>query len=106
MSEKRIAPCGIDCSICDMYVATKTNSDQMRQEIAEKWTKLFHYNFQKDDINCDGCLSGGKLGMYCQTMCEIKPCAIGRGVTNCEDCSDYECDKLKKNRKESESYVQ
>jgi hypothetical protein len=105
MSEKRIAPCGLDCALCDMYLATQANSDEMRQTIADKWSKLFHYPFKKEDINCDSCLGGGKLGIYCHSMCEIRPCAISKGLTNCEQCSDYECDMLKKNRKASEQYV-
>ncbi len=105
MSEKRLAPCGLDCALCDMYIATQADSDQLRQQIADKWSELFHYNFKKDDINCDGCLGGGRLGIYCKSMCVIKPCATARGLTNCEDCPDYVCDILKKNRKESEAYV-
>lgn len=106
MSEKRIAPCGLDCALCDMFKATQADSDQMRQEIADKWTQLFHYPFKKEDINCDGCLGGGRLGIYCQSMCQIKPCAISKNVTNCKDCPEYECEMLKKNKKESEAYIQ
>lgn len=104
MSEKKIAPCGIDCAQCDIYKATQAESNEMRMEVAEKWTKLFHYPFKKEDINCDSCLGGGRMGIYCQTMCTIRPCALQKGVINCKDCPDYECDILIQNRKESEQY--
>jgi hypothetical protein len=105
MTEERIAPCGLDCAKCDMYIATKADNDEMRQTIADKWTQLFHYNFKKEDINCDGCLAGGRMGLYCRSMCKIKPCALSHGVTNCKNCPEYKCEILIQNQKESEAYI-
>lgn len=105
MSERHMAPCGLDCARCDIFVATRADSDELREQIAAKWTELFHYPFQKDDINCDGCLGGGRLGIYCRTRCDIRPCALERGLTLCERCPDYECDKLKANRAASAAYT-
>lgn len=104
MSETLQAPCGLNCSKCDMYLATLTDSDALRMEIAEKWTKLFDYPFQKEDINCDGCLSGGRMGIYCRDLCEIRPCALAKGLTDCARCPDYICEKLQKNWEASSVY--
>jgi hypothetical protein len=104
MSEHRYAPCGLDCAQCDMFIATRADSDEMRSEVAEKWSRIFHYPFTKDDINCDGCLGGGRMGIYCKTMCEIRPCAVGRNLTDCRDCPDYECPTLRRNREASSQY--
>jgi len=106
MQQNNVAPCGINCALCDIYVATKADSNEKRAEVAEKWTKLFHHNFLIDDINCDGCLGDGKLGIYCGTMCEVRPCAISRALQNCEACPEYECEKLMLNRKHSAQYIQ
>jgi hypothetical protein len=106
MSEQHLAPCGLNCAVCEIYVATKADSDDMRQQVADKWTRMFHHPFTKDDINCDGCLGGGRLGIYCETMCEIRPCALQRGLTACTDCPDYLCEKLRKNQEASAQYEQ
>ena len=43
---------------------------------------------------CDGCLTdtGRQIG-YCAT-CEIRSCAVPRGVANCATCTDYACTRL------------
>lgn len=51
-----------------------------------------------DAVICDGCLSDGRLSGYC-SMCQIRVCAVERGVANCARCADYAlashgCDKL------------
>jgi len=105
MSEQLLAPCGLDCARCDMYVATRADSDEMRDEVARKWSALFHHNFTRADINCDGCLGGGRMGIYCQTMCEVRPCALRHGVSLCADCPEYECEMLRKVREASAQYT-
>ncbi|MCB5248553.1 MAG: DUF3795 domain-containing protein [Candidatus Cloacimonadales bacterium] len=104
MCERLMAPCGLNCARCDMYLATAANDDEARQNIADKWSQLFGYPFKKEDINCDGCLSGGRMSIYCRDLCEIKPCAQARGITDCAQCPDYICAKLQKNRDASAAY--
>lgn len=106
MTEHKYAPCGLDCAKCDIYVATQANDDKLREQVAQKWTKLFHYQFSKADINCDGCLAGGRMSIYCGSMCEIKPCAQAKGIQLCTACPDYECNMLQMNRKASAAYEQ
>ena len=104
MSNILKAPCGLNCALCDIYEATQADDDALRQQIADKWTKLFGYPFQVSDINCDGCLGGGRMGIYCRDLCEIKPCAMAKGLVDCASCPDYVCDKLQKNREASSVY--
>lgn len=104
MSEQLLAPCGLNCGQCDMYFATTADDDELRQQIADKWSRLFAYPFKKEDINCDGCLSGGRMGIYCRELCEIKPCAQARGITDCTKCPEYICAKLQKNRDASAAF--
>lgn len=106
MSKQLQAPCGLNCAMCDMYLATKADDDVLRQKISDKWSRLFGYPFKKEDINCDGCLSGLRLGIYCRDLCEIKPCAQAKGISDCARCPEYVCDKLQKNRDVSAAYEQ
>ena len=104
MSNSRYAPCGLNCAQCEIYLATKADNDEYRKAVAEKWSRLFGYPFSINDINCDGCLSEGRKGIYCRDLCEIKPCALSRGLTDCSKCPEYICEKLQKNREASAAY--
>jgi len=89
-----IACCGLDCGKCEAFVATATNDNALRAATAEKWAKAFNAPLTARDINCTGCRSAGvKLG-YCEHMCEIRKCAVGKGFTTCADCPDFSCKTL------------
>ena len=92
-----IAFCGLDCTKCDAYIATKNKDDKLRRRTAEKWEKEFnHPGLKPNDINCDGCLSkNGTIFKHCK-VCEIRRCADEKEVNNCAHCNDYSCEKLDK----------
>jgi hypothetical protein len=92
--EKMIAKCGLVCSDCPAYIATKNNDDTLRDETAKKWSAMFNADIKPSDINCDGCQSEGpRLFQHCNE-CEIRRCAREREVETCADCPDYSCEKL------------
>jgi hypothetical protein len=90
---KMIAYCGLVCTNCDAFRATQQNDDNLRQQVAEKWTKEYNHPFKAADINCVGCIAaaGPHVG-YCG-MCEIRKCGQEKGVLNCGLCPDYSCTK-------------
>jgi hypothetical protein len=90
--EKMVACCGLACTDCEAYIATRDNDDRKRQEIAEKWAKQFGHEMKPGDINCAGCTAEGPHIGYCG-ICQIRGCAQGKGVSNCGWCDDYSCDK-------------
>jgi hypothetical protein len=93
--DKIIAYCGITCSECPAYQATRDNDQAKREKIAADWSKQFGHDIKPADINCFGCLDPKTMFGYCQ-MCEIRKCARGRGVVNCAHCADYSCAILTK----------
>lgn len=93
MVEKCIGSCGLTCSDCGAYLATHKDDDELREEVARKWTREYGHLFSKKDINCDGCLSTGRHVGYCST-CQIRKCAAERNMPNCAWCSEYPCEKL------------
>lgn len=94
--ERIVAYCGIICSDCPTFIATKNDDDAERRRVAELWTKQYGKEYKKEDINCDGCLTGGpRIFNYCK-VCEIRKCARGRDVRNCAYCEDYACETLSK----------
>jgi hypothetical protein len=91
-----ISFCGLPCSECGAYLATKNNDDQKRAEVAELWSKEYKTDLKPEDINCDGCTSGSDNVFNYTKICEIRKCGMEQGVENCAHCSDYACEKLEK----------
>jgi len=94
--DKIIAFCGINCTDCDAFLATREDDDAGRRKVAVEWSKEFGHEIKPEEINCDGCLSiDGRHISYCGT-CEIRKCGMEKGVENCAYCVDYKCEKLDK----------
>lgn len=90
---KMIAYCGLVCSNCPTFIATQNNDDVAREKAAALYAQKFGVVLQKEEINCDGCLSqGGRQIGYCR-VCEIRKCCREKGLTNCAFCSEP-CDQL------------
>jgi len=94
--KKIIAFCGIVCSDCPVFIATKKDDNEERRRVAELWTKQYGEEYKPEDINCDGCLTKGpRVFSYCNT-CEIRKCGQEKKVKNCAYCEEYICEKLAK----------
>jgi hypothetical protein len=91
-----VAYCGIVCTECPAYKATKKDDNKARAKVAEEWSKQYQHPFKPEDINCSGCLGVGDVQIgYC-SVCEIRKCGSERRVLNCGYCVEYPCDKLSK----------
>jgi len=53
---KMIAFCGLTCTECLAFIATRKDDDKERQKVAKVWSKEFNSDIKPEDINCDGCL--------------------------------------------------
>ncbi len=92
--KEMVAYCGIVCTECPTYKATKKNDNKARVKIAEEWSRQYKHPFKPEDINCEGCLAVGKRQIgYCM-VCEIRKCGSDKQVLNCGYCVQYPCDKL------------
>ena len=92
---KFIAYCGLDCEKCEARIATVNNDIQLREKVAQLWTKLNGVKITADMIHCSGCRIDGEKTPYCEALCPIRQCALSRGVQTCGSCSDMEtCEKL------------
>lgn len=91
--EKMIAYCGLVCTDCDAFKATQQNDDNLRKELAEKWTREYSHPFKPEDINCVGCIPDEGIHIGHCNMCNIRQCGQEKGVKNCGWCDDYSCAK-------------
>lgn len=96
---QHIAMCGLDCSKCAAFIATEKDDDKLRARTAREWTARHQKKgdnrppLKPEQINCRGCLSDGPLFLNCRT-CTIRKCGLGKGITNCQQCSGYKCNTL------------
>ena len=90
-----IAICGLDCSKCDSYIATKNNDQALREKTAKYWSELNHVTILPEQINCEGCRMDGAKTVFCSNLCEIRKCAVAKGYSTCGDCAEKEtCSKV------------
>ena len=94
--DRMIAFCGLVCTDCPAYQATQADDDAARERVAALWREEYcAAGLKGSDINCDGCIGGGRLyAGHCLT-CNIRVCGVEHGVANCGHCAEYEtCEKI------------
>lgn len=90
-----IAYCGLDCESCEARKATVDNDNGLREIVAKKWSELNGVEITPQMINCTGCRIEGAKTPYCESLCPIRQCALGKGYKTCGNCGDMAgCDKL------------
>ena len=91
---KMIAFCGLDCEKCEAYIATKHNDEALREKTAKLWSELNHITILPEQINCEGCRAEGKKTVFCESLCQIRQCAMKKGYETCGDCGELERCKI------------
>jgi hypothetical protein len=96
MAEERIiAFCGILCSDCPAFKATLAGDEEALAKQAAEWSSD-EYPLEADDLLCDGCIYEDKRTAKFCLDCDVRQCALERGVENCAHCDDFPCEKLEK----------
>lgn len=85
-----IAYCGLDCTKCDAYIATKNDDQSLRERTAQLWGQLNHVTILPEHINCEGCRADGAKTYYCSELCAIRQCAMRKGVATCGACPEMD----------------
>jgi len=93
--ERMIAYCGLLCTDCPAYLATQADDQAALERVAARWREEYNApDITVESVICDGCLTNeGRKCSHCPE-CEIRACAMARGVVNCAYCDDYVCEKL------------
>ena len=91
-----IAYCGLDCEKCEARIATINNDNNLRKEVAKKWSELNKVEITPEMINCVGCRIDGVKTPFCESLCQIRQCAMSKKIEICGSCEDIKnCDKIK-----------
>ena len=92
---KYIAYCGLDCETCEAREATITNDDELRAKVAKEWSEMNGVDITPEMINCEGCRIDGVKTPFCDSLCPIRQCGLGKGYEGCGDCAEMEkCEKV------------
>ena len=95
MVEKNLlAPCGLYCGVCAVYIAHRDGNLKFKERIVnvyEPFTKSV------EDIKCEGCLAENEedIFAYCR-YCSIKNCAQKKGIEGCHQCDEFPCKKIER----------
>ena len=97
--EENLVYCGLICQSCQIYLATRAPDEdkkyKMRVEIAREIEKHYGQECKAEDVgDCDGCKTEG--GRLFSTDCQIRICAVEKGIASCAYCQDYPCEALEK----------
>jgi len=92
-----IAPCGLYCGVCAIYMAHRDNNMKFKERLANlykgniagKGTLPNSENLTADDIRCRGCLSDEQF--LHRQQCEIRGCTKAKGITGCHQCDEFPC---------------
>lgn len=82
--------CGLDCEKCDAYIATRSDDQALREKTAKLWSKLNNAPVLPEHINCDGCRTEGRKTVFCESLCQIRQCAMRKGLVTCGQCPDLD----------------
>jgi hypothetical protein len=103
MMREIIGCCGIVCSNCDIYKATKNDNNDLRDIIfkreiegghGDRFQKLFGREYALEDIHCNGCPIENKRSFWYIKNCQMRACALEKNLENCAYCTEYPCEKL------------
>ena len=90
-----IAYCGLDCETCEARLATVNDDSELRQKVAEEWSKLNGAEITAEMISCSGCRIPGVKTPYCESLCPIRQCAAEKQMETCGSCTEMRtCEKL------------
>lgn len=85
--KKLMAPCGLYCGTCGVYIANRDRNDKFRSVMGNL------YGTSPKETACMGCMQKEppeQLYLYCK-MCAIRDCVKEKGFYSCHQCDDWPC---------------
>lgn len=79
-----IAPCGINCGSCPMYLVKDDPA------LGESLKKRINWN----SVPCPSCRSGKGKNQFIEGTCPTFACSVSKGVAFCYECKEFPCTKL------------
>jgi hypothetical protein len=96
-----IAACGLDCSECDIRLAT--DDLEIGQRKVDWFDNELGIRLEPEDVRCDGC-RGSRAKHWSPDCWILRCCADDKGLEFCSECQDFPCQKLTEWAQGSERY--
>ncbi len=86
-----LAPCGLYCGVCGVYIATRDNNSGFMERLLGVYRSAMTglERLTIEDLACDGC-RGTKKSVFC-SACAIRDCVEAKGYEGCHQCADFPC---------------
>ncbi len=95
-----LAFCGLDCSQCPSYLGTVSGDTRLLEETAARWGAYSDppEKYSLTDVICLGCRNADDTFLFSRCRrCEIRSCAVERGIPICAACSHFDqCDNMRR----------
>lgn len=91
--EEILTRCGYRCDLCLAYAPNVKTHPENQQMLSDGWYKYFGFRISPEKILCDGCMAANPN--LVDQACPVRPCVIEKGITNCTECEEFDCEKLK-----------
>jgi hypothetical protein len=83
MNTDLLAPCGLYCGVCGVYIASRDNNEKLKEKFARA------YGVTQEEIACRGCMSDETF-VYCR-VCGIRTCSLEKNLEGCHQCDGFPC---------------
>jgi len=80
-----VAPCGIDCGICELHLVRETD---------ELYQSLLLRGIPKEKLPCSGCRAVEGNCPVKPTVCDTWKCTKDNELEFCSACTDFPCNRL------------
>lgn len=92
-----VAPCGLYCGVCAVFMAHRDNNKKFKERLLCVYQGKVNgkgklpnaETMSLDDIRCRGCLSEERF-VHCR-QCDIRNCVERKGYTGCHQCDVFPC---------------
>jgi len=85
-----MAPCGLYCGVCGIYIATRDRNEKFRTILADL------YGTKPEETECLGCMqpdTSAKIYNWCK-ICTIRSCVKSKGYYSCHQCAQWPCSMI------------
>ena len=89
IKQELLAPCGLYCGVCRVYIAHQDNDIKLKKELFPSYKAYGAKSVE--DMACEGCLSDGIHFPFCRS-CTIKDCIKNKGIEGCHQCTEFPCE--------------
>lgn len=86
-----LAPCGLYCGTCGVYLATRDDNEKLRNALA----KL--YGSAPEETRCLGCMQEEPaecIYTWCR-RCPLRDCVRTKGFYSCHQCDEFPCESVR-----------